>query len=368
MLLEQSDKLIALARSRDPADRERLLMGVVALCERGSQDPAQRAGAQSLIDQVFMTLVSQTERDVRRQLAERIAGVDWAPKSLVDILVLDEIEIARPVIAASPLLGDADLIRLIVEATLEHQIEVARRPAISESAVEAILSRNEPPALAALAHNQTAHIAPDGMSRLVDSARRLPALRAPLSRHPKLTEALGARLYVWVGDALRASLVQRFQLDETALAAAIDVAVIEAKVQFLPRISPSDRFAGHEATNLILVEKLDGAGQLKPGYLLRCLAEGKLGLFEATLARLAGLGLADIQRALSSERPELLAMACMAADLDRGVFAAVLKRVRELNGGRPAEGANGTARALQIFTDLPVESAADNFRRTLAVI
>ena len=44
------------------------------------------------------------------------------------MLALDEIEIARPIIAASPVLKDADLIRLLVEATIEHQIEVARRP------------------------------------------------------------------------------------------------------------------------------------------------------------------------------------------------------------------------------------------------
>ena len=47
--------------------------------------------------------------------------------ALITMLALDEIEIAAPVIAASPLLQDADLIRILLETTLEHQIAVARR-------------------------------------------------------------------------------------------------------------------------------------------------------------------------------------------------------------------------------------------------
>ena len=368
MLLETSDDLIALAKSRTPEDRERLLMGVVSLCEQSASSGAKAQAAQALIDQVFMTLVSQTERDVRRRLAARIADADWAPRTLVNILALDEIEIARPVIAASPLLADGDLIRLIVEATLEHQIAVAHRPEISERVADAIIDRSEPLALAALAHNDTAQIGPDGMSRLVDSSRRLPALRAPLSRHPRLTAKLGVRLYAWVGEALRSSVAQRFQLDEKALAAAIDAAVEEASGD-IPKARPAQqRSPEQEAIEATLVKKLDGAGQLKPGYLLRALREEKLGLFEAALARLSSLDVGDVRRALASDRPELLALACMAAGVDRGVFSAIFGKVRELNGGQPGGGGEGAARALASFSAAPPAQASENFRRALAVI
>ena len=365
MLLDGSDDLIALAQSREPQDRERLLMAVVALCEKTSADPDTGARAREMIDQIFMALVGQTETEVRRRLAERIADVDWAPKALVNILALDEIEIARPIITQSPLLADADLIRLMVEATLEHQIEVARRPNIDKSVVEIILQRNEPSTLAALAHNETAQFPPDGLSRLVDSARRLPVLRAPLSRHPKLTEALGVRLYAWVGEALRTAVAQRFRLDEKALAAAIDAAVQDARSQRpSPTLNPPDAPPEQAAAEENLIEKLAAAGQLKSGYLLRALREGRLSLFQAALARLGGLDLRDVRRAMDSERPELLALACVAAGLDRGVFSALLTRVRELNGGRPGGGEAGLARCLAVYAH-PAASAADNFRRAL---
>ena len=119
-----SESLLGLARSRAPADRERLLLGVVDLCAAG-QAAASAATAppvQALLSSIFMSLVVEAERDIRQRLAEKLATAEWAPPTLINVLALDEIEIARPIIAASPLLQDADLIRLLIEATIEHLV------------------------------------------------------------------------------------------------------------------------------------------------------------------------------------------------------------------------------------------------------
>ena len=67
MLGAQSDALLNLAKSRQPADRERLLMNIVSLCEMaGASDGVEVARAKSIIDDLFMTLVLDAERNVRR--------------------------------------------------------------------------------------------------------------------------------------------------------------------------------------------------------------------------------------------------------------------------------------------------------------
>ncbi len=341
-------------------------MGLVAFCEQRVGQPEQNPQIKALVDQVFMTLVRQVETDVRGRLAERIAEAEWAPKIVVNILALDEIEIARPVIAASPLLADADLIRLIVEATVEHQIEVARRPRIGSSVVEALLEQSQAPALLALAGNDTAQIRPQSMERLVDASRRMPALRAPLTRHPKLTAALSARLYTWVGQVLRSALAQRFQLDEAALSSAIDAAVEDVRRGDVAEPTRAEAAEDLERMETSLIDKLDAAGQLKPGYLLRTLREQKFGLFQAALAKLAGLEVSEIRRALNSDRPQLLALACIAAGVDRGAFATMLSGVRDLNGGRPDGGANGELQATHAFVTCPPGSATHQLRAALA--
>ena len=90
-------QLLTLARSRSADDRQRLLLRVTSLCETASP-PAELA---PVLGDIFLTLTAQAERDIRLALAERIAGADWAPPALINMLALDEIDIARPVITAS---------------------------------------------------------------------------------------------------------------------------------------------------------------------------------------------------------------------------------------------------------------------------
>ena len=369
MLGAQSDALLNSAKSWQPADRERLLMNIVSLCELGGvSDSDDALRAKGIIDDLFMTLVLDAERAVRRRLAERIADADWAPKALVHVLALDDIEIARPVIARSPLLDDNDLVRLLVETTLEHQIEVARRPNIGAKVAETILDLGDPAVLAALAANVTARLPENGMTRLVEGARTMPALRAPLARHPALTAALGTALYAWVGEVLRESLANRFDLDPTALKEAMGEAVRDAKAAPFGRAAPVDRPEEREAMEQRLIEKLDGAGQLKPGYLMRALRERKLSLFEAGLSRLAGLPLDDLRSAIACDRPDVLAMACVAAHIDRSVFKTILTRVRELTGGRPGGDEEADARASAAFRELTPKDAVIAFSRMVQVM
>ena len=57
-----------LAKSRSPADRERLMLAIVDLCSHANE--AVRGPAiQTLLDSILLTLVSGAEQDIRRLLA-----------------------------------------------------------------------------------------------------------------------------------------------------------------------------------------------------------------------------------------------------------------------------------------------------------
>ena len=328
--------LVGLARSRAPDDRQRLLLGVAALCDV-SRPAAELA---PLLSEIFLTLAGQAEREVRQVLAERLAGVDWAPPALMHMLALDEIEIARPVITASPLLQDADLLRILVEATLEHQIAVARRPHLSEAVVEAIVERGEAVTMTALAANRTARIDESAMRRLVDQSRRVAGLRAPLSRHPRLNEALAQQLYQWVGQALRQSIGERFRIDDRLLDRAVQDAADVAAHGASWRAVPVAKAAERERMEMErkLVGKLQAAGQLGPGLLIRALREQRLGLFEAGLAALGGFPPGHVRAALHAATAEPLYLACVAVGVDKAVFGSLLTGVRKLNEHLPGDG------------------------------
>ncbi|MFI4965303.1 MAG: DUF2336 domain-containing protein [Caulobacterales bacterium] len=361
-----SESLLELAKSRAPADRERLLLGIVDLCDAG--DGAAAMGSpqiQALLNSIFLGLVAGAERDIRKRLADKLATVEWAPSALINVLALDEIEIAQPVIAGSPLLKDPDLVRLLVEATIEHQIEVARRPNIGAAVVAAILQAAEPAVMTALAGNRSAELAPADMERLVEAARQLAALRAPLSGHPRLTGDLAMQLYIWVGQALRQALAERFRLDpkliEAALARSVQEAHLSAPGDQAPVVLARD--GERETMEQRLIEKLHAAGQLRPGYLVRALQEGRLSLFTVALATLGRFETDHVQRVIDSERPELLGLACAAVGIDRSVFPSILEMIRGLNGGRPGGGPEAARRAVGAFGPVTAHVAATAFRQ-----
>ncbi len=334
---ESRERLVQLARSRAPADRDQLLLALAELCRTGGQATAEPA-IQGLLSSIFLSLVVEAERDMRRRLAEKIADSKWAPAALVNVLALDEIEVARPIIAASPVLKDEDLIRLLVEATIEHQIEVARRPDLGRPVVSAILRQAEPAVLTALAGNPTAELQDEDMRALVAEARRVAALRAPLAQHPKLTNDLALQLYVWLGQAMRQSLLDRFRLDPVALERVLAETVQEAHAGVRSRDEGPlvlARDGEREEMERKLVAKLHGAGQLRPGYLVRALREGRLSLFAAAIAELGGFTAEQISQALEAPGAEPLHLACAGVGIDRSAFPAILQLVRGLNGGRP---------------------------------
>ena len=128
-------ELLALARSSSTEARQRLLLGVAALCE--SCPPSEEVSP--VLGEIFLTLARRAEREVRKALSESLAHAEWAPAALLNLLALDEIEIARPILECSPILQDDDLLRVLIEASLEHQIAVARRPGISGRVADAVI-------------------------------------------------------------------------------------------------------------------------------------------------------------------------------------------------------------------------------------
>ncbi len=363
--LSSAAQLLELARGKGVDDRRRLLLGIAALCD--ATPPG--AEASPILGEIFMVIARQAERDIRKALSDSLASAEWAPPALIAMLALDEIEIARPVIANSPLLKDQDLLRVLVEATIEHQIEVARRPRISGRVADAIIDRGEPASLTALAGNKTAEVSEDALGRLIEHSRRVAALRAPLTRHPRLNDALATQLYQWVGQSLREAIGERFRVDEAKLADAIDAVTRpaqppQARLGAEPIGLGDNSLTEHEEMERRLVAKLQSAGQLRAGFLIRAVREKRLSLFEHGIAALGGFPISHIRAAIKRPTPDALFLACAAVGIDRAVFPAVLDEIRRLNDGWPGDGDEGYAGRMS----LPPAAAMREFRALMGHI
>jgi uncharacterized protein (DUF2336 family) len=188
------------------------------------------------------------------------------------------------------------------------------------------------------------------MGRFVALAERVAAIRGPLCRHPRLSQDLATALYAWVGRALRTQISERFEVDGAAIDAAVRAAVDETMAP-LPTLSatalPSPAKGDADA---ILIAKMQAAGELRPGFLLRALRQGNLPLFLMALASLGNVPFEAVRVAVDAQGPEGLALLCGIVGIDRSVFPTILSFVRALNESRPATGPDGLKAAAAVVT------------------
>jgi len=127
--------------------------------------------------------------------------------------------------------------------------------------------------------------------------------------------------------------------------------------------------ARREAGEAALVDKLAAAGALRPDALMAALAQKRLPLFAAALARLGALESDQVAAALNDPAdPTPLALACIAAGVDRAAFPSLLAALREINHGRPGGGPHGARRAGGAFGLLAPRAARVAFAQVMTPV
>ena len=135
---------------------------------------------------------------------------------------------------------------------------------------------------------------------------------------------------------MRQAIAARFSVDEEALAAAIQDAV-EGTIRPAPVEPPSADQGDRDEMERRLIDKLQSAGQLRAGLLIRAVREKRLSLFEHGLATLGGFSVGQVRSALAASTPVALSYACAAVGIDRAVFPTLLIELRKLNDSLPGD-------------------------------
>ena len=148
-------------------------------------------------------LIHDVEVSVRRALAERLSEQPLAPHELVIALANDEIEVAHPLLVNSDVLQDLELIEIIRNRTLEHQLAIGIRKSVSEEVTDALIATDSVDVIKTLLENHHAKISQRTMEYLVEQSQRVDTYQNPLLRRPDLDTTLAKRMYWWVSAALR---------------------------------------------------------------------------------------------------------------------------------------------------------------------
>lgn len=342
--------LIALAQETSSEKRRALLR---ELTDHFFGDPERSEAETALYGSVLSDLTDAMELAVRAELAERFAAAPDAPRQLIRRLANDEAEdVAHPVLRASPVLTEADLIQVIQSRGQGHMRAVSQRASLSEAVSDAIIERGDDETLGVLLGNDGAQLSRAACETAVERARVNPALHAPTVERASLPPDLLNEMYFEVEARLRQRILeQNARMDPALLESAL--AAGRTRVATDDGALPPDY-----AESLAYVQELSVAGQLTPPVLARFLRSGSRTSFLIALSQLADIDFHTARQIIDRRELDALAVVCKAADLDRALFLTYAVVLLNTDGD-----AMGKARAYAgMYNDLTNEAAQRTLR------
>jgi uncharacterized protein (DUF2336 family) len=220
---------------------------------------------------------------VRRAMAQAFATSQAAPAAVVHALAADQPDVAIPVLEASPLFIDTDLVDLVATGPSEIQTAIARRPKLQRAVAAAIAEVGSAEACLVLIENAEADVAPFSIDRIVARHGHLAAIRGSLLARADLPAPTRQLLVAKLSQTLADFVTARAWLGRDRAQRVVAEACEKATVVLAGESAPMEVRP--------LVRHLRETCQLTAGMVLRALLCGNALLFEEALADLSGMPL-----------------------------------------------------------------------------
>ena len=324
------------------------------------QDGVLSERERALMTDILRKLIHDCEKAVRRDLSERLSSAPNPPHELIVALANDEIEVAEPILRASTMLRDAELVGVIRHRTQQHQLAIAMRRSLSEYVSDALVETGNIDVVKVLLENSDAHISEATMEYLAEESRRVDTYQEPLLRREDLRPELAARMYLWVSAALRSHILKNFdvdpsQIDDHLEDAAGAVARDSQRQQSGPQKAESEKAKPAE----VLARRLTEQRKITPDFLVQVLRQGEVPLFEALFGELSGLKAPRLQNVLYDSGGEGLAIACRAMAMPKPTFATIFLLSRRGHTGKKIVDPRELSRALLLFDKIAPAAAVE---------
>lgn len=354
---EEISRLLRLAHSKKDDGRSELFSVIVEFLERRHSEMA--GNELSLMSEILIKLISDVEMNIREKLASRLARDSDAPVDLIILLANDQIEVALPVLSLSSLLSDDSLIEIIRHKTVQHQLAITSRHELSCHVCRELISIGNSKTLIMLLNNPQARIDNESFALLVDKSKDASPLQPPLIERPDLPKELAAKMYQWVSDNLKRSILANFHLDESEIDRLVTQAIEDATAE-------DEILTTQEKSEILLVDKLMKAGRLKPSFLMKSLRQGQSSLFEIAFSRMIQVTLKIMRSLLYDRDTKTIAVVCNAAGIDRSVFMTIYQLSRTVRNLDPALSDSEIAEVLEYYRKLDRQDALATIQKWAA--
>ena len=313
------EQLVELAGENSSERRRELLREITDVF---LDDPAGYSGKETqYFGEIMGKVAYDLERQVREELARRLAAEAAAPPDLIMRLAGDEIEVAHPVLTQSPVLQESDLIALAEQKGQDHLFAITKRQDIGERLSDVLVDKGDDRVVEGLVRNQTAKIGRDTMEKVVARAESSPTLQAPLVDRPDLPADLMKDMLTFVSEEIKTKILQQTnmvnaeKLDELLEDVGAKIGG-ESKLRNNSRSKPE-----------VTIQELIENGELNEGKLVELAKQRQIPELICGLAHLSELDIPTTRRAIMDRSGEGLAIVCKSCGFNQSTFSTFINYV-----------------------------------------
>ena len=268
-----------------------------------------------LAEEIFHVMVKDAEVRVREALALNLKENTGVPHDVALSLARDVETVALPMLRFSEVLTDEDLIQIVASQSPAKQVAIAKRAQVSEGVSEALVDAGNEEAVTSLVANVGAEISEKSLQKVVDDLGDRESIQDATVHRPKLPVAVSERLVTVVSEKFLGVIINRRDLPEDV----VTDMILQARERAVISLSTDS----DEADVGTLVRQLNENGRLTASIMLRGLCMGDLTFFEAALAELAGVSLANARQLIHDSGSLGLRTVCRKADIPLQQLVAV---------------------------------------------
>jgi len=161
-------------------------------------------------------LIEQVDEDTRIVVAGKLAPCAFAPRAVIDKLIIAEPSVAARIIEASPLMTHEDLWTLATDGGPVTSAAIARRSDLDGEMIRFLARKGMPLVAEALGRNPRAAMDRETIALLSPLATETPSLGAILSARSGVKAEWLAPIFLELDQAVRATVLRAFTTSEQA--------------------------------------------------------------------------------------------------------------------------------------------------------
>ncbi len=346
MQLREAQQLYGLARDKNPASRAKLAGSISRLLE---MEVTPRES--EMVADVLVELMRQAERDIRHALAEQLAHMDQVPLRLVLQLANDEIDIARPVLKDSRVLGDMDLMYIIKAKSSEYWRVIATRKQMGDRVIDMLADTGDYETSLNLVENMDIRLTEHACVKISDLAQEHEDLALPLLRRDDISAEVVSRMYQFVGEEVKKYISQNYELDNKKLIETVDQTVLEFRDgRELAEYKPEEHM-------ISAAKVFKTNGKLDTKLMIATLRRGQFRSFVAQFSAFTNLDLKTTAQILMQSHGQGLAIACRAFEISKEDFVSMFLLTNQFRNHGRMVNTQEMAKAVSYYNRIDVSVA-----------